>query len=64
MSEIKAIEINKEHAERYLKLNNSIYFSIMCKEYGPDNDWCEITKDDLNEDGTLDEEYQTFQLWY
>lgn len=64
MSKITAIEVTKEHAENYLKLDNSTFFSVMCKKYSPDDDWCEITKDDLNEDRTLDEEYQTFQIWY
>ena len=36
---------------------------IMCKEYGQDEDWVGIEPSDLDEDGKLDEDWQTFELW-
>lgn len=36
---------------------------IMCKEYGEDDDWQEVTKDDLSETNTFDEDYKTFEIW-
>src|SRR4051812_29816924 len=51
--------------------------TIMCKEYGMDSGcegeicganepctcWDEINLDDLNDDGTFDEDYETFEIW-
>lgn len=36
---------------------------LMCKEYGEDDDWCELTEDDLREDGTVDDDYKTIEIW-
>jgi len=36
---------------------------IMCKEYGEDEDWIGIQPDDLDENGHLDEDWHTFELW-
>lgn len=64
------IRIPKALAEYLLKnglLDNKC--SIMCKEYGADNrepgddDWIGITADDLDDDGKLDDDWKTFELW-
>jgi hypothetical protein len=37
----------------------------MCKEYDRDNShWDGVTPEDLNDDGTLNERYKTFALWF
>lgn len=55
--------ISKKEAERLLKeFGYDLPFDIMCKEYGPDEDWVGVVEEDLNEDGTLDDDYKTFEL--
>lgn len=51
----------------YLSANRLFNFDIMCEEYGEDEDWQEVNNGDLhtdeNGDFTLDENYQTFEIW-
>lgn len=55
--------ISKKEAERLLKeFGYDLPFDIMCKEYGQDEDWVGVVEEDLNEDGTLDDDYKTFEL--
>lgn len=55
--------ISKKEAERLLKeFGYDLPFDIMCKEYGEDEDWVGVVVEDLNEDGTLDDDYKTFEL--
>ena len=55
------IKVNRSEAE-YL-LANDILEDIMCKEYGDDDDWIGVTKDDMDEEiGGFDEESQTFEI--
>lgn len=58
------LRISKESAENLL-LNPipNFNYSIMCKEYGTDSDWVGIEFDDLYENGRLDAEYKTFEIW-
>lgn len=63
------LRITKKQAEELLRLSSSckngthgMGFIIMCAEYGEDSDWVEVGEDDLNEDGELDEDYQTFEI--
>ena len=37
--------------------------SVMCKEYGDDEDWVGLTMDDLDENNLLDEDWVTFEYW-
>ena len=38
--------------------------SVMCKEYGQDEDWVGLTMDDLDPDTMLlDDDYETFESW-
>lgn len=57
------IRISKLEAERLLDEGLLLPFTIMCKEYGEDDDWIEVTDEDLNENCVFDDEYQTFELW-
>jgi len=34
---------------------------IMCKEYGDDEDWVGVTRDDVED--LIRDEYQTFEIW-
>lgn len=36
---------------------------LMCKEYGEDEDWCELVADELDEDYRVDKDYQTIEIW-
>lgn len=54
------IIIDKQEAERLVKDG---VFVVMCKEYGDDEDWVELCTDDLDENGNLDEDYKTFEIW-
>jgi hypothetical protein len=54
------IKVTKSETE-YLLLNN-VLEDIMCKEYGQDDDWIGVTKEDLDENGYLDDEYKTFEI--
>lgn len=54
------VRISREEAERLVKEG---VFVVMCKEYGQDDDWCELCTDDLDENGLLDEDYLTFEIW-
>lgn len=38
--------------------------SIMCKEYGDDNDWVGVTAEDMEENGLFSSEYKTFNISY
>ncbi len=56
------VRITKEEAEYLLKENFG--YTIMCKEYGEDSkNWVGLLPDDLNEDGTLDDDYKTFEIF-
>jgi len=58
------IRISKKEAERILgeeKLSDDKFGSIMCKEYGGDEDWQSVLTDDLD-DGKLDSDYKTFEI--
>ena len=55
------IKISKEEAEWLLK--NEIIDDVMCKEYGEDEDWIGMTKDDFDEETQkFDDDYQTFEI--
>lgn len=56
--------ISREEAERQLNtgIAGNFGFSIMCKEYGDDEDWVGVTEHDM-EGGQLAEEWQTFEIW-
>lgn len=54
------IKVSKDEAE-YLLIND-VVSDIMNKEYGNDDDWVGLTKEDFNEDDIFDEEYQTFEI--
>lgn len=71
------LRITKQQAEELLRLSSSrkngthgMGFEIMCKEYAEDNreegdeDWIGLTEDDLNEEGELDSDYKTFELFF
>ena len=60
------LRITKEQAEEILKknLHEKNRFAVMCAEYGDDEDWVGMEADDLDEDGKLDDDYQTFELWF
>lgn len=60
------LRIDKEQAIAFLKhniFNDDNLGVIMCKEYGEDDNWVGITKDDVE---TIEEfeEYQTFEIWF
>lgn len=58
--------ITKADVERILneaKTKGTEPPEIMCKEYGEDDCWVGIYPEDLNDDGTLDEDYKTFEMW-
>ena len=67
------IRISRELAEYLLKYTDieSSGVSIMCKEYGQesrgmdenDDDWTGLCSDDLDENGHLDDDYQTIELF-
>lgn len=46
-----------------MKDGEKMPFDLMCKEYGDDEDWVEMKVEDLDENGNLDDEYQTFEIW-
>lgn len=48
-------------ATGYNELNRGKQVEIMCKEYGDDEDWNEVTTEDL--DTLQGDEYQTFEIW-
>lgn len=52
--------INK--ADRGECLKDEMRITIMCKEYGDDNDWIGIEADDY-ETILTGKEYQTFEIW-
>lgn len=55
------IKVSKEEAE-YL-LQNGIVEDVMNKEYGDDDHWVGMTKDDFDEEtNKFDNDYQTFEL--
>lgn len=54
------IRVPKEYAEVLLYEDSEI---VMCKEYGEDEDWVGLIKDDLDDKGLLDDDYKTFELW-
>lgn len=62
------IRISRETAIDLLSTYPNLPFEIMCKEYGPDEDWIGMTADDLEYGGrnkaTLNDEYQTFEIWH
>jgi hypothetical protein len=37
---------------------------IMCKEYGDDEDWQAVDEDIFDEDGNIDKEYETFEIYF
>ncbi len=39
-------------------------FDVMCKEYGDDDDWVGLSMEDLDEDGGMDEDWETFEVWF
>jgi len=64
------LRIQKEDAERLIRglrdgepIIPDVYVSVMCAEYGGDDDWCGMCAEDLNEDDCFDEDYQTFEIW-
>ena len=61
------IRITKEEAEYLLKEWEFEY--IMCAEYGQDNNddpdaWTGLTVEDLDENGKLDDEWVTLEMWF
>ncbi|MES2409185.1 MAG: hypothetical protein V4509_02680 [Patescibacteria group bacterium] len=65
------LRITKAQAEELLRLASSrkggtygMGFEVMCKEYGDDEEWVGMSESDLNDDGTLDDDYQTFELFF
>ncbi|MES2277900.1 MAG: hypothetical protein V4592_17870 [Bacteroidota bacterium] len=59
------IRIEKSEAQRLLaQFGYALPFDIMCKEYGDDSEWVGLSPEDLDEKGLLNEEYQTFELWF
>ena len=54
------IKVTKSEAE-YLLINN-VLTDIMCKEYGEDDDWIGVTKEDLDDNGKLDDDYTTLEI--
>ena len=62
------LRITPAEAEYILKEYEASGF-IMCKEYGQDNNedpdaWTGLEPEDLDEDGKLDEEWQTLEIWF
>lgn len=60
------IRISKSEAERLVKskkVNDDKFGTIMCKEYGEDEDWVGMTDEDLDEEtGKFDSDYKTFEI--
>jgi hypothetical protein len=44
-------------------LKDELGFTIMCKEYGEDDDWVGLEADDFETIRDYDE-YQTFEIWF
>lgn len=62
------LRITRQETEELLKnpekYNVGCYFDIMCKEYWDDDDWVGINDDDLNEEGSMDSDYKTFEIFF
>lgn len=70
------LRITREQAEAILRMSArfkggtaGMGFDVMCKEYGEDNNddpdaWTGMAFEDLEEDGTLNGQYRTLELWF
>lgn len=64
------LRITREDAEKILTLRAQgkdivpPWTSLMCREYGPDEDWIGLDEGDLDEHWKLDEDWQTIELWF
>lgn len=60
-------QITREQAHFILQndLATPAMASVMCKEYGQDDDFEEVTEEDLDEETLeLDEDYKTLEIWF
>lgn len=60
------LRITRQQAEEILAkgLDVKNEFQIMCKEYGDDDDWVGLEAGDLDDEGNLNEEWQTLEIWF